>query len=352
MSAIECALITIPLGDAELQRTTAALAPARCIVAAPNDDAAIRAALREADVAIVAGDIDRRFLEAPRLRWVHCNHVGVERSARPETFAKGIILTSSAGRSAPALAEHALFFMLALATRSRDLYEAQRRRHWGIRNRGKARPLFGSTLGIVGLGHTGKELATRAKAMGMTVFGYRRHAGETPPGVDRVFCSEAGDPLDALLAGSDYVVLALPLTDATHGLIDRQALAAMKPGAYLINIARGAIVDEAALLDALRAGRLAGAGLDCFSVEPLPKSSPLWRAPNLIVTPHFTPRLPDRDGRTVDIICENIRRYRADERLLNEVTPDMVYSHPLPRGSSARRLGRSVRGFLRRWIRA
>lgn len=147
-------------------------------------------------------------------------------------------------------------------------------------------------------------------------------------------------------------MLALPLTDATHGLIDERALSTMKPGAYLINVARGAIVDEAALLHALHAGRLAGAGLDCFAVEPLPSSSPLWRAPNVVITPHMTPRLPDRERRTTDIICENIRRYRAGQRpLLNEVTPDMVYSHPLPQPSMARRGARAIRAFLGRRLR-
>lgn len=203
MTAIDCAVITTRLRAANLQRTTAALAPARCIVVAPEDDAAIRAALGEADVAIVAGNIDRRFLDAPRLRWVHCGHAGVERSAGPEVFAKGIVLTSSAGHSAPALAEHALFFMLALAARSRDLHDAQRRRRWGLRGPRNLRPLFGQTLGIVGLGHTGRELATRAKAMSMTVLGYRRRGGEAPPGVDRVFSLENGDSLDALLSASN-----------------------------------------------------------------------------------------------------------------------------------------------------
>jgi phosphoglycerate dehydrogenase-like enzyme len=202
--------------------------------------------------------------------------------------------------------------------------------------------LYGQTVGIVGLGHTGKEIATRAKAMSMTVLGYRRRCGDPPPGVDRVYSRDNGDSLVSLLSASDFVVLALPLTDATHGLIDGRALSAMKPGAHLVNVARGAIVDEAALLEVLHTGRLGGAGLDCFAVEPL-------RAPNVVITPHLTPRLRDLGRRATDIVCENIRRYRAGERpLQNEVTPDMVYSRPLPLPPIARRGARAVRALLRR----
>jgi phosphoglycerate dehydrogenase-like enzyme len=122
------------------------------------------------------------------------------------------------------------------------------------------------------------------------------------------------------------VVLAVPLSDATHHLIGPPQLAQMRPGAFLVNMARGPVVDEAALLAALRGGRLAGAGLDAFAREPLPADSPLWEAPNVLITPHVTPQVPDRTGRFLDLIAENARRYRAGEPLLNLLQPEDVYT--------------------------
>src|SRR5262249_34766278 len=136
----------------------------------------------------------------------------------------------------------------------------------------------------------------------------------------------AGDTLDALLGESDFVVLAVPLSDATHHLIGERELRLMRPSAYLINMARAAVIDETALLPALRAGGSAGAGLDTCAEEPLPASSELWDAPNTLITPHVTPQVPDRTGRSLDIIEENVRRYRAGEPLRNLLTPEDAYT--------------------------
>jgi phosphoglycerate dehydrogenase-like enzyme len=144
--------------------------------------------------------------------------------------------------------------------------------------------------------------------------------------VDKVYSQAAGDSIDPLLEQSDFVVLALPLSDRTHHMIGDGELRRMKRTAHIVNMARGAVIDEAALLEALREGRIAGAGLDTFGVEPLPADSPLWDAPNTLVTPHFTPQVPDRTGRSLYIICENLRRYRAGEPLLNQLTSDDVYT--------------------------
>ena len=325
MPSIDYVLATVPYQGEHLARLRRAFAPAVLHQLRRDDMAGIAAALERADVAVLAGDLDDRFLGAPRLRWIHCDHAGLNRSARPEVFARGLLVTSSAGRSSPVLAEHALLFMLALAYNFPRFYAAQQAHRWGIAGQDALRGLYGCTVGIVGLGHTGTELATRAKAMGLRVLGYRRRA-DAVPGVDRVYSAERGEPLDELLRESDYVVLAVPLSDATHHLIGEKELRLMKPTARLVNMARGAVVDEAALLRALREGWIAGAGLDTFAQEPLPPDSPLWEAPNVLITPHMTPQVPDRTGRALDVIEENVRRYRAGERLLNQLTPEDVYT--------------------------
>jgi phosphoglycerate dehydrogenase-like enzyme len=325
----ERVLATVSYRGAHLERLRAAFAPAPLTQVARDDGAGIAAALQHADVAVLAGDLDERFLDpqrAPRLRWVHCDHAGLNKSARPEVFRRGLLVTSSAGRSAPVLAEHAILFMLALAYRFSAFLEAQRAHRWGVPGQDDLRGLTGRTVGIVGLGHTGSELAVRCQALGMRVLGYRRTAAPPPPGVDRAYSAARGETLEPLLRESDFVVLAVPLSDATHHLIGPPQLAQMRPGAFLVNMARGPVVDEAALLTALHSGRLAGAGLDTFAREPLPADSPLWDAPNVLITPHTTPQVPDRTGRSLEIIAENVRRYRAGQPLLNQLRPEDVYT--------------------------
>jgi phosphoglycerate dehydrogenase-like enzyme len=187
------------------------------------------------------------------------------------------------------------------------------------------RGLFGRTIGILGMGNTGRELALRAKAFGMNVLAYRRREGQLPPGVDRIYSADAGETIDELLVESDFVVLALSLSSATYHLIGRRELDLIGSNGFLINMARGPIVDEPELIAALQERRIAGAGLDTFAVEPLPADSPLWDAPRTLITPHVTPAVPDRTSRSLDIICENIRRFRAGEPLLNQLTAEDVY---------------------------
>jgi phosphoglycerate dehydrogenase-like enzyme len=323
MPEIDVVLLTVRWAEEYVDRLRQHLAGAE--VVRTQDAAEIARTLARADVAILSGDLDDRFADAPRLRWVHCDHAGLNKSARPWVFEQGLLVTSSSGRSAPALAEHAILYMLLFAYRFPAFLEAQRAHQWGIPGQDQLRGVIGRTVGIVGLGNTGQELATRAQALGMRVLGYRRRA-EDVPGVDRLYAAERGESLDDLLRESDFVVLATPLSDATHHLIGARELGLMKPSAVLVNMARGGVVDEAALLSALRDGRIAGAGLDTFAVEPLPAESPLWDAPNVLITPHTTPQVPDRTGRSLAMIAENIRRYRAGERMLNLLTPADVYT--------------------------
>ena len=222
----------------------------------------------------------------------------------------------------PALAEHALLFMLALSYQLPRFIDAQRQHVWGISDQGQLRGLTGKTVDILGLGHTGQALAARCKAFGMRVLAWRRR-DEAHPSVDQLFAAENGDGIEALLAAADFVVLALGLSDRTRHLLGEKEFGAMKKSAMLVNMARGEIIVESALLTALQTGRIAGAGLDTFSTEPLPASSTLWDMPSVLITPHVTPQVPDRTGAELDILTENLRRYRAGETMLNLLTPEV-----------------------------
>lgn len=324
---ISAVLTTVPYSPDELDQLRTAFAPARLLVTSAQDHAGIAEALAQVDVAVIEGDLDRRYVEAPRLRWVHCDHAGLTRSAMPEVFARGLIVTGSAGRSAEALAQHVFFFALSLAFDAYGLHDDHRRHVWrGRKGYHDRLSLWGRTMGIIGLGHTGTEVARLAKAFGMRVIAYRRQDVPTDAPVDRLYCAERGDTVEPLLRDSDVVVLAAHLSDETYHLIGARELGMMKPGAYLINIARGAVVDESALVQALSDGIIAGAASDVFETEPLPPQAPIWDAPNLVITPHTTPRLPDRTQRSIDIITENARRYMAGEPMLNALKPHDLYS--------------------------
>ncbi|MGK9230264.1 D-2-hydroxyacid dehydrogenase [Inquilinus limosus] len=316
-----------PFKGAHWDRLAEAVGPDRLIAVSSRDAAAVEAALQEAEIAILAGDLDQRHLAAPRLRWVHCDHAGLTRSARPEVFERGLIVTGSAGRSGPALAEHVLMFNLMLSYRYPDIYEAQKRREW-LRTPGMKdlRALYGRTMGIIGMGHTGRELATRAKAFNMRVLGYRRRDLPNPPGVDRMFSADRGETIDPILDEADILALVVNLSDATHHLIDDRAIRRMKPSAIIVNLSRGGVIDQAALIAALKEGRLAGAGLDVTDPEPPVADDPIWDTPNLLITPHFTAALPDRTERSLDVVIENLRRYRAGQPLLNRLTEEDIWT--------------------------
>lgn len=294
---------------------------------APGDPEKLRRALDHAEIAVLSELLPPSQIRGSRLKWVHITHSGMDRLARPELLERGIRLSGSAGYSVEALAEHALFFMLSLAYRSSELFEAQRKSSWEKAGREHLRSLYLQTVGIVGLGHIGKALAVRCNAMGMRVLGYRRSDGSVPQGVHKVYCQQKGENLGSMLAESDYVVLAVPLTDQSHEMIGAEELAQMKPTAHLVNVARGKVVDEQALVLALEKGQIAGAGLDVFAIEPLPSDSPFWQMRNVIVTPHSSAREPDRDDRAVELIAENYERYLSGQQLINELTSADVYTY-------------------------
>lgn len=255
-----------------------------------------------------------------RLRWVHSGAAGVGSALYPEMREADVVLTNSAGIHAEPMAETALAMILHFA-RGLDLaLAAQARRDWGKAAFEAAdtpvREISGATLGVVGYGGIGAALGRRAVALGMRVLGWKRTPAEAPPGVE-LHTGPRG--LEELLAASDYLVLTVPQTEETRGLLGAEQLRRMRPEAVLVNLARGGVVDEPALVDALRGGRLRGAALDVFAREPLPESSPLWALPSVLITPHVSATSRRYWEREVALIEENVRRYRAGEPLRNLV---------------------------------
>ncbi|MBR0407529.1 MAG: D-2-hydroxyacid dehydrogenase [Clostridia bacterium] len=329
MPEIREALVTVYAKQEQLDRVFEVLKPAKVnyvMPYAPGAKERIAEAVKTADVAILNGDLDDSILAGKNLKWIHCCHAGLDRSARPEVFERGIILTSSSGRSAPALAQHALLFIEALTYDLPMLFKAQKDHRWAAsREYSQKTGIIGKTIGIIGLGKNGSEMARLAKTFDMKVLGWDRRRGEKP-NVDEIYGSEDGDDLNTLLARCDYVTLCVELNDKTYHMIGAEQFKAMKNTAFLINMGRGKLIDEPAMVEALKAGEIGGAGLDTFEVEPLPQDSPLWDMDNVIITPHCTPAMLDREERMLDYAIQNIHAYRGDGNFVNRITEKSIYS--------------------------
>lgn len=272
------------------------------------------------DVEAIAGTITAdHLLRAPRLRWVHSWAAGVDNDLFPEMLDRSVVLTSSAGNGAIPLAEHSMLLMLML---SRDVPRWMRAQHDKRWDRFSHPELNGQTLGIFGLGNSGSDLALKAQAFHMRVLGLRRNADRHVPGVDRMFRL---DQLHAFLAESDFVVVTAPSTPETLGLFDADAFKAMKSSACFICISRGGIAVDEDLLQALREGWIAGAGLDAHGIEPLPPDSPFWDLPNVIITPHNGATTPATAQRGVEIFIDNLQRYTTGQPLRNIVDKSAGY---------------------------
>lgn len=269
--------------------------------------------------------------QAPSLRWVQLHTAGVEMIfSHPLYTQTDILFTTVSGIHAINMAEYVMAQILAFAHRLSFMLEDQAQRTWPAKRWQRYVPdeLYGRTIGIVGYGSVGRQIARLASTFGMTVLAVKRNAkdptdsGYTLPGIgdpegdipDRIYPPQA---LKSFLAECDYVVLTVPLTEETHHLINAETLAAMKENAVLVNVARGAVVDEAALTEALNKGQLAGAALDVFEEEPLPEESPLWTMPNVILSPHVSGFTPYYSERAADVFGENLRRYVAGQTLIN-----------------------------------
>lgn len=327
MNPLNSVLVTVPMPEPYLSVLVGILRPAAVHICRTDDEDGIRRALEDADAAILGSDITDLIMTGKNLKWIHCDHSGLTKSARPDVFSRNIAVTGSAGRSAPTLAEHAVLFMLALTYDLYALHDLQKSHQWGgLPGYNDRRGLIGKTVGIIGLGHTGKELALRCKAFGMRVLGYRRKAEEVE-NVDILYAKDRGENFDMLLKESDYLILTTQLSDETYHMIGRRQFEMMKSSAYLINMCRGSVVDEAALIEALNNNQIAGAGVDTTEIEPLPADSRLWDAPNLMITPHNTPTVPNRWERSCKIICDNANRFRKGQPLLNQISPRDIYTH-------------------------
>lgn len=289
---------------------------------------AAREAIRDAEV-VCCGNLSSELLAvAPRLRWISFWSAGMESKATPEVLARGLLLTNASGVHAPNIAEHVLAFMLMFSRQMPFYLRSQIAHMWRHENVSRAYgpgELTGQTLGVVGLGQIGEALAARAKAFQMRVVATKRDVRARYDAEIRLDALYPPEELPRLLAESDHVCIALPYTPETDHLFDAAMLAHMKPTAYLYNIARGKIVDEAALIAALRAGKLAGAGLDVFETEPLPEDSPLWEMANVIITPHVAGITPHYFQRVATLFAENLRRYLNDQPLQNLYDPARGY---------------------------
>ena len=281
-----------------------------------EDEAQMEAAL--ADVEIAAGWLPRKYLaQMPQLRWFQQYGAGVDWLMRhPEAIDLPFTLTNASGVHGIQIGEHILALLLAFARRLPEAWRAQQQCTWQAPAGETLFELAGKTIVVVGMGPIGKRTAQLCTALGMSVLGVRRSAAKSEAGVGKMVGPEQ---LLALLPQADFVVLTAPLTPQTQGMIGEAALRVMKPAAYLINIGRGGLVDESALIRALQAGRLAGAGLDVFETEPLPPESPLWAMKNVIITAHYAGASPHYTERWLTIFLENLRRYRRGETLITVV---------------------------------
>lgn len=243
------------------------------------------------------------FRQAPKLRWVHALGTGVDGVIDQPLIGDDVVITATRGIHGAPLSEAAFGFMLALARDLKRSLRAQAEKKW---ERWPSRLLAGKTVGILGMGAIAAELAPRCKAFGMTVVGMTRKPRPAEH-FDRVV---ARDDLIAVAPTLDFLVLLLPYDDSSHHIVNAEVLAAMKKTAFLVNIARGGVIDDAALIAVLEAGGIAGAGLDAFAEEPLPPDSPLWTAPNLLITAHMAGMNERYVADAIPQFLDNLARFR------------------------------------------
>jgi phosphoglycerate dehydrogenase-like enzyme len=277
--------------------------------------------------------------QAPHMQWVQFHWAGIEHVLdAPILKLPEVVATHLSGASVSQMGEHAIMMMLALGHHLPDAMSYQKRPEWPKGRWEKFVPieLRGSTVGIVGYGSIGRQIARLLQAMGATVLATKRDSMH--PEDDGYIIDELGDPkgelvhrlyppqaLRSMLKECDFIVVTLPLTSETRGLIAVEELAVLKPGAYLIDISRGGVVDHEALIPALRDKKIAGAALDVFPEEPLPTDSPLWKLSNVIITPHIAGFSPHYDQRATELFCENLHRYLAGLPLYNRIKMERGY---------------------------
>ena len=286
-----------------------------------------RTLLAEADILF---DFDHTNMEslpdlAPNVRWIQATSAGIGQFVRRMGYAERMpntIFTTASGVHAQPLAEFCLLAMLMFSRNMLTIQQQQARRHW---ERLAGTDLVGRTLGIVGMGKVGREIARLARPMGLRVVGNKRCMDGVDPADLHVDALYGPEGLDELLRQVEYLVLCTPHTDETTKMIGSRELGLLPAGAVLINIARGAVVDEEALIDSLQSGHLGGAALDVFEEEPLPVESPLWDMPNVLVSPHSASTSDRENERLTDIFCADLRCYLDGKPMQNVLDVDRLY---------------------------
>lgn len=295
------------------------------ILLSPDPEARLTTeSLERVELAYFSGDVfpdgSRAFFAAvhaaPQLRWLHVFNTGTDHPIFERFIERGVALTNSPGANAGPIAQTAIAGLLSLARELPRFGEAQRRREW-LQGVEPPVDLSEQTLVVVGLGSIGAEIARLARPFGLHVIGVRRSPRRPDDPVDELV---SPDQLAQVLPRADWLALALPLTDHTRGMIDADALGRLPAGARVLNVGRGELIDEAALIGCLERGRVAGAYLDVFEIEPLPESSPLWGLPNVIITPHASSISAGARPRQAEIYLENLARWARKDPLLNQVS--------------------------------
>lgn len=267
----------------------------------------------------LADEVVVGLLQMPSVRWVQTVSAGTEYVLRALLPGQDVVVTNASGVFDIPIAEMVVTYVLMVTKQVPRFLNQQRRRKW---HKVRLREVSGLTVAIVGLGSIGMEVARRCRGLGMRVVATRRRASRGGDDVDYVFARER---LPDMLRMADFVVISAPLTPETRGMIGRDELAQMRSDAWLINIARGPIVDQDALIEALTSGAIGGAALDVFDVEPLPGDSPLWELPNVIITPHNSWSTPHLERRETELFLDNLARYLRGEPLRNVVDRSRGY---------------------------
>ncbi len=290
-----------------------------------RDPEEILRAIPDAHVFLTYRLTPAQWVARENLEWIHFGAAGIEHSLFSELIESDVLVTTSKGMHADVMAQYTLMGIIALAVGLPLGIDAARRKEWIGR---ELRPLHhsidGKGLLVLGLGHVGLPAAQLAARVGMKVSGIKRTPldGPLPEGLAEV--GTLGD-LDRMLPGADYLLITLPVTPETRGLMTEERLRSLPAGAGLVNVARGVLLDEGALVKVLDEGYLRGAVLDCFQVEPLPSSSPFWEHPRVIVTPHISGNFDEYTSRTIELFCDNLHLFLKSEALPNPYDPEAGY---------------------------
>ena len=286
----------------------------------------VDAEIIDAEIAVTWSVRPEQIKSAKKLRWIHSPAAAVHQLIFPELVESDIVLTNAREVHGPVVAEHVIAQIFALAKKIPDAVRFQEKHEWGQQRMWDALPhvreVAGATIGLVGLGSIGRAVAKNAKALGMRVVAVREHQEKGTDAADSVF---GPDQIDEVFRQADYVVLAAPVTGQTKSLANKERLALMKSDACLINVARGQLIDEAALASALREKRIGGAALDVFPKEPLAADSPLWDIPNLLITPHTAALTDKLWERHYALFAENLGRYAGGKELRGVVDKKRGY---------------------------